>query len=196
MNKKRKGTHISDEHKKKISIGNTGKKRSKELRDRIRASVISYLTSERHLNKRTNIEKIMEDNLTLQKIPFYSQFSVAGMFIADFFIPSLNTIIECDGDYWHSREELIRRDKIKNGLYKREGFRVLRFGEKEIEEDILSCIDVINSKEIANLFKNYEQNVYQWEIKLSSDKLTVDDLDGLDKLNAKLEGKYGRKPTP
>jgi G:T-mismatch repair DNA endonuclease (very short patch repair protein) len=63
---------------------------------------------------------------------------VAGrqMFILDFYVPSSNLIIECDGDYWHSLPKVIERDKVKINYLTERGFRVLSLSESLINQRI------------------------------------------------------------
>jgi len=59
-------------------------------------------------------------------------------YVVDFYIPSKNLVIECDGKYWHRDKEkdFIRESEIKNN-----GFVVIRFGENEIRNDLGSVAD-------------------------------------------------------
>lgn len=57
----------------------------------------------------------------------------------DFYLPSPNVLIECDGDYWHERPEQKNRDKIKNAIAKKNGYKLLRLRQGEIERNIDSC---------------------------------------------------------
>lgn len=50
----------------------------------------------------------------------------------DFYVPSLNLLIECDGDYWHSRPNAKKRDAIKNARARQAGYDVVRFSESVI----------------------------------------------------------------
>jgi len=43
-------------------------------------------------------------------------------------------IIECDGKYWHNREDMKKRDKAKNAYAKKCGFSMLRLTEEEINK--------------------------------------------------------------
>jgi|SRR5579859_4741855 len=83
------------------------------------------------MNKRpARLEVAMACILRKAKIRFREQFGVGG-FIADFVL-SGKVIIECDGEYWHSRIDIRKHDKQKMGVYYKEGYIVLRFSEREI----------------------------------------------------------------
>lgn len=51
----------------------------------------------------------------------------------DLFIPCLNTIIECDGDYWHKYPIGKDLDHIRTKELIEQGFKVLRLWESEIK---------------------------------------------------------------
>jgi Protein of unknown function (DUF559) len=68
-------------------------------------------------------------------------------FECDFAIPKALTIIECDGEYWHSRPDMIRRDHAKDAYAKKCGWTLVRLKGKEILDG-----SAIN---IAKRFSNY-----------------------------------------
>ena len=53
-------------------------------------------------------------------------------YLCDFFIPSLNLIIETDGDYWHKYPIGRDIDKVRTKELIEKGFKVLRLWENEI----------------------------------------------------------------
>lgn len=74
----------------------------------------------------------------------------------DIFIPSLNIIIEIDGDYWHGNKnnpryqilndyqrKRIEVDKIRTNELIEKGYVVLRFWESDIKKDVTKCVDKI-----------------------------------------------------
>jgi DNA mismatch endonuclease (patch repair protein) len=73
--------------------------------------------------------------------------------------------IFCDSEFWHGKKYLegrkpksnvefwkekfernIRRDKEVNEQLKREGWNVLRFWQKEIQEDVSRCADIVEAE--------------------------------------------------
>lgn len=85
----------------------------------------------------------------------------------DILIPSMNLIIECDGDYFHcnplkypanfvryksankiiTAQEIWDRDKIRTEELNKKGFKVLRLWEYEIKEmDINKFEEILNAK--------------------------------------------------
>ena len=57
----------------------------------------------------------------------------------DLWMPKLNKAIECNGLYWHEREEAVARDKIKKQLCKDQGIDLLVITDKEWNDDINQC---------------------------------------------------------
>lgn len=117
-------------------------KHSKTTKELIRRKTI-----EQHIRgfpqTNTSIERIMEKALKSSKISFVHPFNFNNKFACDFAIPSSKIIIECDGDYWHNREDSKNRDKRKNAYIRACGWNMMRFWEHEINEDIDKCIQTI-----------------------------------------------------
>jgi len=86
----------------------------------------------------TSIEKAIREELEKREIDFIPQAQI-GAYFADFKIG--NVIIECDGEYWHNLPENKTRDKAKNRLYRKLGYKVFRFTDKEINKDAAACVD-------------------------------------------------------
>ena len=109
---------------------------------------VSSGVSMRELYK-TDIEKIMEKALNKKGIeavynfPFRSRYG----YILDFAIPEQKICIECDGEHWH--KEGNSRDRKRNWVMRKQGWKIIRFRGKEIKEDIDSCLKNIQ-KEVEN----------------------------------------------
>ena len=89
----------------------------------------------------TSIEKKVYEELERRKILFESQKTINNKFIVDVYIPSLNLIIECDGDYWHSLEKTVKKDKSENAYLKKCGYNLLRWSEKDIKQNVKILVD-------------------------------------------------------
>lgn len=72
-------------------------------------------------------------------------------YIPDIVLEKYKIIIECDGDYWHSSEEVKARDKQKDIEYKEAGYMVLRFSGTQIRKDLESV-----ANEIKRVVFNHE----------------------------------------
>jgi len=93
--------------------------------------------------KDTSIELAFEKILKQLNLNYEKQYSIVidNLYsCVDFFLPDYNIIIECDGDYWHNRKDMIKQDKLKNQLWSLQGYTVLRFWEHAINDSINNCI--------------------------------------------------------
>jgi very-short-patch-repair endonuclease len=110
------------------------------------AHLIRFDTMADYAHK-THIEKIVENILVENNIDYvYNKCICRKNYDCryyDFYIPQLNLLIECDGDYWHGNPkhftELnetqlknVKNDKYKDELAKEKGFRLIRFWEEDI----------------------------------------------------------------
>jgi very-short-patch-repair endonuclease len=62
-----------------------------------------------------------------------------GNYIADFYSPKVQLVIEVDG-YTHNFEEVVKKDHKKQGYLENLGITVLRFKDEEVIEDIDSVL--------------------------------------------------------
>lgn len=92
----------------------------------------------------TNIEQVMREALEkigLRKgIDFAQEYPLKHSFIIDFAFPEKKIAIECDGRKWHDTPSGRKRDAFKNLTLKRLGWKVFRFWDDEILEDVDKCI--------------------------------------------------------
>lgn len=79
---------------------------------------------------------------------FRRQHSI-GYYIADFYCSSEKLIIELDG-YHHFTTEGIKKDIERDDNLKSLGFKVLRFENKEVLENLTQVLKVIKSNFKAN----------------------------------------------
>lgn len=91
-------------------------------------------------NYYTDIEKIILEDFTelgliINKDLFHNRMIRYDKFICvpDFIIPKSKIAIFCDGEYWHNKEEAIKRDEQANHMLTNDGWTVLRFPGKEIK---------------------------------------------------------------
>lgn len=91
----------------------------------------------------TKPEKYMKSCLDMFNIDYvqhYSVWNIEHCYSADFYIPSLNTIIEVDGRYWHYYPYGREIDHIRIKELSDAGYGILRFWEDRFNEN-----DVINA---------------------------------------------------
>lgn len=85
----------------------------------------------------------MQDHFRKAGVEFETQKEFYPYF-ADIFIPALNLVVECDGEYWHNRPGAWEYDR-KRDLYlmERYGVRVVRVPEKVIRKDAQNAATTI-----------------------------------------------------
>lgn len=98
--------------------------------------------------KDTSIEIKIQNFLKQLYIEFFTHqhMHIEHGYQCDIFIPNLNTIIECDGDYWHGNRELFSEDKLSKRILNQrkldnirtrelieKGYKVIRLWEKDIK---------------------------------------------------------------
>lgn len=54
--------------------------------------------------------------------------------VYDMYIPSLNLIVEYDGDYWHREEKYLEKDTKDTAKAIKRGYRIFRYWESKVKE--------------------------------------------------------------
>jgi len=95
----------------------------------------------------TSIEVKIQNFLKELGIEFFTHqyIKIKHGYQCDILVPSMNLVIECDGDYWHGNKKLFRDEKLTERIIKQrdidhirtqelivKGFRVIRIWENEI----------------------------------------------------------------
>ena len=183
MSKAHKGLEVSKTHRKNLSIALTGKHYSEATKkkmskakkgkpspmkgkhlsqitkEKLRKSTIKQFASGRMPNKETKIEKLIEQELKLKGLKYEKQKPLCKITITDFYLPEYKIVIYCDGDYWHSKPTVKRRDATQDLVLTMAGYTVFRFNEKEIKKSAKKCIkkvitEIITEKGIKYLEEN------------------------------------------
>lgn len=90
----------------------------------------------------TYIEISIENELNRQNIPYLKQAPIEGIALVDFLL-SNKIIIQCDGDYWHSRKKNKGKDIAQDTELYFKGYKIFRFTESDIKKSAEKCIDKI-----------------------------------------------------
>ena len=77
----------------------------------------------------------------LKGCQFYRQKNI-GNYIVDFYCPAAKLVLEIDGGQ-HYSEDGLRRDKIRDAYLGSLGFKILRFTDREVFEDIKAVIETV-----------------------------------------------------
>lgn len=94
---------------------------------------------------RTDIEIKMADMLTELSVEFTEQVPMYDRWVADFVVEDSKLVIFCDGLYWHSRPEVIAKDKGQTNYLIKSGWKVLRFTDHDILKSPTSVIATITA---------------------------------------------------
>lgn len=111
------------------------------------APASSFLKAQSLRNNETQAEKILWEKLRnnqLKGYKFRRQHPIS-LFIADFYCHQLKLIIEIDGEY-HNTLEQIKKDDERTQILQDNGMKIIRFNNYEIEnsvDKIITEIDLI-----------------------------------------------------
>jgi DNA mismatch endonuclease (patch repair protein) len=141
------GTKMSEECKLKHSQYR-GWKHTEESKEKCRQARLHQT-----FKKFSNIEKLIKEEILKRNLPFEHNKEVLCC-IPDFSNKKYKIAIFCDGTYWHSDPEKYSIDKLSkiqihnmsydiknNEALNKEGYKVLRFWEREINESPQKCVD-------------------------------------------------------
>lgn len=105
----------------------------------------------------TKIEQKIATELEKRKLAidedFYQNFGIKSIKNVDFYLPKWNTVIECDGCYYHAcpehgnhknYQDAPTEDERKTKLLQDAGYNVYRFWEHDINKSPEECINKIN----------------------------------------------------
>jgi len=143
-------------------------RRDEEYKEKVRNGVIKFFKEHPEARKNlreyrlkqilpmkdTSIEIKIQKFLTQLQIEYFTHkyMHIEHGYQCDIFIPSIKTIIECDGDWWHGNpmlyqeEELMERqkkqrenDKIRTKELEEKGYKVIRLWEQDIKQMDMKC---------------------------------------------------------
>lgn len=148
---------MSKSHKGRVS-NNKGKtyeeivgiEKAKLIKERIKKARTKQITP----IKNTKIEIKVQMFLKELGYEFFTHQYMKGIehgYQCDILIPSLNLVIECDGDYWHKYPIGTDLDHIRTKELLEKGFKVLRLWECEIKK-----MDINKFKEDIDTIKSGE----------------------------------------
>lgn len=141
----KKGSQLSERHKKNISKASKGKIFTEETRAKMSLAKRCNPKRSEYYRKiglkgisvqqanSTSIERIVYDFLLSQGVIFEKQKIINERFIVDIYVPDHNLIIECDGEYWHTLDRVAKKDKAENAYLDKCGFSLIRLTEQEIK---------------------------------------------------------------
>lgn len=69
------------------------------------------------------------------------------------YIPELNLLVECDGEWWHRTADRIKIDKDKTHAARLEGYRLLRISDLELSRGVDTPVDARHVLALLELTK-------------------------------------------
>ncbi len=135
------GKSISIQTREKISIGNSGKIRSEETKQKLRDLRLKQIFPMKDTKIEVKIQMFLKE-LGYEFFTHQCIKEIEHKYQCDILIPALNLVIECDGDYWHKYPVGLEKDHIRTKELIEKGFKVLRLWEREIK-----IMDINNFKE-------------------------------------------------
>lgn len=150
--KKYKSVPCPEEKKKRISSSLKGHPCYKDEGRRRKASlsmiewyknhpeaIVAFTERRKHIKipkKDSSIEVKIQNYLKELNVEYmtHQYMNIEHGYQCDIFIPSINLIIECDGDYWHKYPTGLDRDHIRTKELMEKGFKVLRLWERDIRK--------------------------------------------------------------
>jgi len=79
------------------------------------------------------------------EVPFFAQYLVGGnpKYRVDGSFPTIKVAVEADGETWHRSPDSQEKDRRRDTSLLQQGWMILRFTDKEIEEKADQVIEVI-----------------------------------------------------
>ncbi len=153
-NKGKKGLFKHSEETKQKMMGH---ETSIKTRQKIRETYLKWLSDPENYKKLvsrlntirrpTSIEKSVHEELIRRGIfNFVPEFHISNGNGKSYFIDFMilpNICIECDGDYWHNVEGAKESDQIRDSYLTSQGYKILRFTETEINNNLQTVGDKI-----------------------------------------------------
>ena len=128
-------TERQKNHIKRYGI-NTQFKKGHKVNEKTRKAVRKSRAKQIFPMKDSSIEVKIQEFLKQLKIEFFTHQYIKEIkhsYQCDILVPSLNLVIECDGNYWHNYPTGKDLDHIRTKELIEKGFKVLRLWEFEIK---------------------------------------------------------------
>lgn len=127
--------------------GMWGRKHPKEVIEICRAAKIKNLKDGVYSSSVSKGELVLLSKLREKVGEVVHQFTVSDYHrVYDMYIPSLNLIVEYDGDYWHREEKYLNKDTKDTAKAVKRGYQIFRYWESTIKEIGVDNIveDIVN----------------------------------------------------
>jgi len=97
---------------------------------------------ERNEIHKTNLEEAVGQFLDKRGVNYTPQYPVRLSYVIDFALVDRKIAIEVDGTHWHSGKKKQKKDRFRDYMLKRTGWRTIRIKEAEIDnlDSLLSSV--------------------------------------------------------
>lgn len=116
----------------KLSSGMTGHSHSEDTKKKLSEGQIKKLQDKFYLGKMTKLEKKGYAKLDEAGFEYEPQKQI-DYYLVDAYIPEYNTIVEFQGQYWHSRDDIKSKDEAKRKFFKQKGYKLVEVWEQDID---------------------------------------------------------------
>jgi G:T-mismatch repair DNA endonuclease (very short patch repair protein)/predicted DNA-binding protein YlxM (UPF0122 family) len=141
--------------RKKVSLSKIGDKnpcKRPEVKEKLR----KFRMTQKFPLKNTTIETLLQNELEKRNIQFTPHKTILNITQPDVFIEP-NICVYCDGDFWHSNPKFYDRNNLKyksqinnlkndeknNIILKENNYKVFRFWENDILNNVSKCVEEI-----------------------------------------------------
>ena len=114
------------------AISKSLKKRNASLTDDERHKQTSYARKAMLSKRQTRLERAVKLLLDSLGVEYIEQHPI-GWYHVDFYLPNKRLVLECDGEYWHSRVDVAKKDRQRDAYMHRHGYQIVRLWESEID---------------------------------------------------------------
>lgn len=142
------GKKIAMEIKSKQSLASRGKKKSESHIAKIKENRKYQVLPKKDSSIEVKIQNFLKE-LGIEFFTHQYMKEIEHGYQCDILIPSMNLVVECDGDYWHKYPIGNDVDHIRTKELVEKGFKVLRLWECEIK--------VIDKERFCKLLKGGEE---------------------------------------
>ena len=142
-NKSHLGFKATKEQRKRMSESAKAAwaRKSKDQREK---DINRFVNAPLNKTSETVIELIVKNQLDKYGIRYFYQKSInKGHFIIDFYLPEYQLVVECNGDYWHSKPERKKRDRELEEYVLSKGKDILWLWEHEIKDEWFDLADYL-----------------------------------------------------
>lgn len=105
--------------------------------------------------KPTSIELKVKEQLDYYGIRYIQQKHINDgerNYYLDFYIPSFKLVIECNGDYWHNKQDKKERDRRLETYVKSTGRNIVFIWEHEINDEWFCILDYLPYESVVMLY--------------------------------------------